>query len=481
MPDSEVLDDNQFDLGDLLTFFESEADSCTANTRSGYKAALGLLRGFIASRRNEIQTLTPALLEDLYVSMYVQGLSPKTASHYIDALSGLYRSAVKAGIAPPTDMFAILRTRIKDAVATSAPAIDEQSYIRFSNLTKTSPNLRGEPGLMADMLLMSFALGCLPVLQVARMTCRDLDHLDGETKAIAWRNVSPIRKFIFALDQSQFTPRQLSRHISEKLVPFLKSRGIAVIGGSVDETVRSIWAYAALKCGVSASVIVAVLGFVPAGIPAMAVCTVDDTKTVDRQAVIGIVNNALFDNPLRWFAMRLRPAVRYDSLTRRLDLLHKVDRIDVPELFYPCEAIACKIGRKLVFKDKPFISDVVFFKSRVTDIYPLFVKLADLAWCYRTSSSEGMRYASIPASAMQRFQAAIGRFTDDYEVAPAGCLDVRQGDRVVIIGGDYAGKDALVESVDGTAEAGVIYRVIFSADNGIEWRVSIDPRQLQAK
>ncbi len=106
----------------------------------------------------------------------------------------------------------------------------------------------------------------------------------------------------------------------------------------------------------------------------------------------------------------------------------------------------------------------------------MFHKIGDLAWCYRN----GDTYASIPQAAMETFQKAIGKFTPDYEIGPVGSIALRPGDRIVVVGGAFTGKEGEIigQSLN---ENGVIYRIMLWGDNNnIEWRAN-DSRLIEKK
>ena len=213
--------------------------------------------------------------------------------------------------------------------------------------------------------------------------------------------------------------------------------------------------------------------------------------------------------------MSLRPGVRFTQVCRRIQLLSKPNTAqrahtepsapilraplaDTPfsslQLFYPCEEIARAIGKKIVIKQRPFIHSVVFFKAKLTDIGPLFACIGDLAWCYKETARPGAPYAHISQQQFELFQRTIARFTPDYEVASTGELQLKKNDRVEIVGGLFAGHEATFEGLEaprppegGASEpestppsggrgASTVYRLNIIGDNGIEWRVSLDPR-----
>ena len=172
--------------------------------------------------------------------------------------------------------------------------------------------------------------------------------------------------------------------------------------------------------------------------------------------------------------MRLRHGVKYPRLLARLDEA----ALSLP-LFYPTQEIASRTGRRLVFKNEPVIRDIVFFKSEPAGVVRVFREIGDIAWCYRENGTGP--YSRIHAADMERFQQAIGHFTPDYEVAPLGELPHRPGDRVVVLGGIFTGLQGEIAGIEQTADpaAPVLYRILLSADNGIEWRVALDPRLIK--
>ncbi len=343
-------------------------------------------------------------------------------------------------------------------------------------------------------------------------------------------------RYLFPLRQSQRTPRQLQSHIAQ-IVNALFRRARLPQATDPYQTVEALWAYAALRAGIPASALVAHLGHVPLGLPVLRLSGVrsqvsgaDPSWTEHRSACavsapqgtnsrasdldsslltldsskeyFSQVGKIFLENEPRWYAMQLRPGVRFTDLTRRIELLRTTSPLTLNssplaeglELFYPSEEISRLIGKKIVTRQRPFIHSVVFFRAKLTDIGRLFSKIGDLAWCYRQSARPGAPYADISDRQFQLFQQTIARFTPDYEVAATGDLALRAGDRVEILGGLFQGQQAIVESrlpsrPKDSAEAktenavpaspGVIYRLNIVGDNGIDWRISVDPRLLK--
>ena len=151
----------------------------------------------------------------------------------------------------------------------------------------------------------------------------------------------------------------------------------------------------------------------------------------------------------------------------------------MPELFYPCEEIANRVGHKVLWKEKPIIRDVVFFKKRKSEIYEMFTKLYDLAWCYRKPGGGIGNYATIPAKAMEDFKRALGMLTPDLEITPAGEMHHKPGDIVVFVNGNNIeeyGRILKKPSID--TDGNKIYRVTLLNSNG-HWDIGVDARLLR--
>ncbi|MDE5883235.1 MAG: phage integrase SAM-like domain-containing protein [Muribaculaceae bacterium] len=203
----------------------------------------------------------------------------------------------------------------------------------------------------------------------------------------------------------------------------------------------------------------------------------DDLVTAEENKKLWdkTVNAVLTHEMPRWYAMHLRKGVDYDEL--RKDINESIR--PVPELFYPSETIKKRVGNKTVIDEKPFISHTVFFKSYPEKILPMFSRIGDKAWCYRVTRNAGSPYAVISSRDMKRFQAVIGVFTPDIEVHNLGELSPKPGESVVVIKAGYNNRRGEVEDVINTESGSVIFRVKLSTDQGYEWRIDLDERQIE--
>ena len=425
---------------------------------------------------------TPFPISEAGISNWISymgfsGISAKTVTLYLNALSGMNAKATDAGITEHTGAFQSARKLWREMEETAWDnQITPEQFGRFALLAKKASSTDADSCTAFDLMLLSLIRGCTPVAETATLKKSETAAMDAEEQAIANRNASTGRRYVFGLHQSELTANQLSRHIDSELREWLTSRNLPFFT-SADLTVKSYWAYAAMKAGRTGSDVRAAAECVPPGVPALALCR--PSENIDASEINAEVRRLLLVNPLKWYAMRLRPRVKFRQLSERFGKM-ETEKAAVPEIFYPCDEIVRRTDGRLTAEDRPVISDIVFFRSRVTDIFPLFCEIGDLAWCYRTPGSINNQYAAIPDSAFRQFQRTIGHFTPDYEVAPIGKLAMGPDDRVVILGGAFEGMNADILSViKGASEENIVFRLHFVGANGIDCRVKVDSRMVR--
>ncbi len=156
-----------------------------------------------------------------------------------------------------------------------------------------------------------------------------------------------------------------------------------------------------------------------------------------------------------------------------------------PEVFYPFEEICRRVGKKILRLKKPIINNVVFFRSRMTDVYPLFLNIGDLAWCFTSSRGKDSSYAIIPDVAMSEFMTAIGGFNPEYEVGEIGSIDIKEGDEVILLGSLFGEREVTLTSFSSKTDTRgrTIYRIAFFSNDadgsGLEWCVDVRPSQIK--
>lgn len=238
-----------------------------------------------------------------------------------------------------------------------------------------------------------------------------------------------------------------------------------------------LWACGALMAGIPGSRIMGILKTAPQGLELLTLCSGVSISEKEKEEIKVKILSGLQGEEKKWYAMRLRPKVKFETVLDRFSKINSSHKI--PELFYPYEEIARKVGRKLVWQGKPVIRDVVFFKTIKSRIYPLFSQIHDLAWCYTAPGGGSGNYASIPSRAMEQFKEALGFLGPDFEVAPAGVTKLKAGDKVVIVNGDYAKERAeILKQGSADEEGNVVFRVKLLDSNG-HWDIGIDARLLK--
>lgn len=505
----QTIDNQSLIPNSLEDFFRSKATQRAESSAKSYTKAIRSLTGFLRSRNLEINH--PQVFTGWVIALWQKGITYKTACLYVDILSSLCVAASKENLLPleTADRLTSLRTRLKAAGDRiwahpfTAPALD-----RVLSLLRLAHRQPAPLSLPTDIILLALLRGGTPS-SLSMTSTSDLSDqsdltdqsdrsdqsdpacitgvpacgssqspsdLSDAINAILLRQSSPRRKYLFNLDQSRRTPAQLRREVNRLFAELARQRNIPFTGDA-DQTVEAIWSMFALRVGASPSEIVAHFGHVPDALPILGLAQDSEPESARvGESLIRLVASTILDNPYRWYAMRLRPHVTLDEVKTRIELCG--EEITPPtDLFYPHEEIAKRIGKKLVFKQKPFINDVVFIRSRQTDLLPLFARIGDLAWCYTLTGKPGSPYAAITPLEFNRFQTTIGQFTADTQVQPLNTIQPRPGEPVIVLAGPFQGREAIVDSLaPGTpdpASPTAIYRLRLLADNGLEWRVSL--------
>lgn len=451
----EEADNKGVTLQSLVDFFGSKISDYSERTHKIYRSSINSLRDYFPPDTPVSDVLSIESLSQWVANLANKGLKASTLSLYINNISGLLKSAEQEGLVAKTDTFKELRRRIDGCGI--EPLMTTTQAQKVLRLTTRLANL------FADMLLVALSNGALPILSVAKIKNADVLQLEDTSREFAVRNQKFGYSYVFPLDQGNLTRLQLQRKVESGVVEVLKTLDITLVG-SVDDTIKTLWAHLALMAGGTPGEIVCRLGGVPKGLPALALCSPQDEA---RQSLDVDVARLLLNNPLQWYAMKLRRGVGIDEIKAR--------KAQIAEIFYPCEEIIKRVGKKVKQETRPVLPDVAFFRCRQSEIQSIFAKIGDLAWGYKYLDNGQSRYAVIPQSEMESFQRAIGQFTADYDVAPIGGLTPNEGDKIQVVGGIFAGKEFEFEGAN-QSDSATIYRLRILGDNGIEWRIKSDAR-----
>ena len=464
-------------LGGLLDFFTFEVSSSGAGLNSLYGKAVRSLCAFIGDDRSGSLDSLVEVVPSWLVSLRMRDVALRTAIDYLKSISGLYSRAVRRGQVPVTEVFSNLRGELRQHGENLwHSGIHRIDYSRFRSFVMSA--LGNDSDAAASLFLLSFFRGACPLIDVAKWRKSSLPSLDNVSEAIVERQLTfSSREYLFALSQSKQTPRQLERYV-DKIVMELFLRHRINIFGSGDSTVQSYWSYSALCSGLRAADVLSCLPDVPAGLPVLGLCPASSGGSVAVESLYQSVNSQYSSSPARWYAMRLRPRVSYEDLTDRLSVVS--DRINAPELFYPCREIAKRIGRKIVFSSEPFISQVVFFRMRYSEISGLFSAIGDLAWCYRSGSGSESVYSAISESSFSAFQQAIGRFAPGMLQSSVPEDSLSSGDNVIVIGGNCQDQTGVIIKMEESGVDGIVtYLVQVCNRLTSNFTVRVSPHQLR--
>ena len=480
---------------EFFDFFRSRLSDLSAETASKYSRTISDLDCFLTGHRLSLSDLSPVIVADWATELFRQGLAVNTVARHLNILSALIKSAAKKDLLTPDDSPRQL-AKLLESQNSSGSLVSKTPQFSGSLVSKHPGSLvvknttfkiqnsklilvlrdilkkQSDFDVYEDLLLFSLVNGALPVEEVAMIKKGDTDKYNNEvSRLIITRNQSPRREYVFDLRQSYATPRQIRSAIAEGLKPLWEKIEIPV-NADPHDAVRSLWAACAMSGGATASEALGRLqGPAPYSLPEFCIPANDipDIRLWDN-AVHSMIAH---DLPV-WYAMHLRKGVDFDDLRKEI-----ADRVrPVPELFYPSETVKRRVGNKTVFEEHPFISRTAFFKSRQENILPMFALIGDKAWCYRVTNTPGAPYAAISTRDMRRFQAAIGVFTPDIEIHPLGELTPHPGESVIIIKAGFENREGEVEEVisDGST---TLFRIKLSTDQGYEWRMDLDARQIQ--
>lgn len=461
----------EFNALDLMHALREEAMTRPVATGNSYLKAVNSFGAFLKNRVTESISITRDLLADWFVAMIISGLTRKTAISYINNVSSLF------GATFGDDNYAQLFAEIKASLRNlddSRPdcMVTPSSFERLINLMRICDRLSGGDAIFCAIAFVALSHPELSIDQIARIRKDEVSTLSQECITVIDKFISSTRKYAFPLGQSEKTPKQLKETVENGIMALFRKRNIDIFG-MAQSTIRSYWAYAAIKVGITPTAAFSLLNHAPTGLYAMAICNKCDISAHERNDIAAQAQSIFISNPMHWHAMKLRPGVKFPTITERL--AHA--GLNFAEFFYPCTEIAKRIGKKLVYKNQPLIADIAFFRSRLTDIQPMFQAIGDLAWCYREKGNPSNPYAMIPDSAMQIFQTTVGVFTPGTELYPLGTIDLQPNDVVEIVGDLFSGYHGIIQSP--ISESPTVYRLIIMGGNGLEWRADIDQRLLK--
>lgn len=442
--------------------------------------AVGAFNRFMGGTPIGLAELDVDLLCEWVAWMSLEGYTLSTIRLYMKYLSSLYGKVAKSGLVSDNGCFTQAAAKLGEIgeipQGSSVLPCDPQTFSKLRRLVQADYTQSPGHRLAKDVVLFALYQGGMTFGQIAAYKKGDYKGADNAVLDIVGRYSKARNKYLFPLRQSSRTPKQLERAVSALFSAALGSVQLVVPNRSDVCLAYDIWAFAAHQCGIQSRIISRrmslcgifrpLLGIVGEGLD----CSETEAEAVHR------VSYLLSQDPCHWYAMQFRPRVTYDKVRSRLE----AGSVHIMDTYYPMEEIYKRVGKKIVTSGKPLVPGLLFFRAKSSEVQRLFRGIGDLAWGYRRGATgTGSPYAEISAVELRRCQLAIGSLAPGIEVYPGGTLELRQGDRLEVIGGEFRGYGATFEKA--VKEGGrLIYRLHLIGSNAIEWVVDLPPHLVHA-
>lgn len=458
---------------EILDYFRSKLSDLGGETALKYRRTITELDLFLSAHNLYMVDFSAVMVADWAIDLFRQGLAKTTVIRHLNILSSLMKSAVKKGMMLPDDSARVLAKRLTESESLLPELMNERTFNNCLGLLHRIAKKSDYYNVYEDLLLFSMLNGAMSLDAVAGLKKEDIAKYGNMSRIILERNVSHVRNYVFDLRQSYRTKKQLYAAISDGLTSALE-RGLTVKDVDPDSFVCSLWAMCALRSGATASkALGCVNGVASYSIPSF--CQAVDPTVDEKLLWTEAINQLILHKMPKWYAMHIRRGVKFEDLRKYISENIR----PIPEFFYPYETIMRQVGNKKVAEEHPIISQTAFFKTHPEDVLPMFSVIGDKAWCYRVNNAPSSPYAVISSQEMRRFQAAIGIFTPNMEVHPLGELTPMPGESVIVVMAGYGNREGRVEEVINKDSGSAIFRVKLFTDQGYEWRMDVDGRQVE--
>lgn len=472
-------DTDSFDSGlSPLDFFRDEMGRISTSDAANCRWFVSSFGRFLGDRRIAFSDIDGDLVDSYRRHLVEEGLKATTIRRYCERFRSLYNKAVRKGLAPKSGAFdaigsykerSVPRTvsvsgRRLDAVRTvasfdfsSEPLFEQtQALFLFSLYSCGMPfsemaylkksSIRGGRLMLASGASLPLLPGMMRI--VSRYEEWDADYL-----------LPVLRSGMPVSDMSQKESSYL--HNVEGI---FRKAGMAC-AVDADFSLR-LWIEIALELKVPSEVILSPVSKVPDN-SSLRYVTVSDVVGRDRvDGAVAMIAESIKDCAERWYAMRLRPDVSYDDV---VSLFERKFGTGASALYYPCEEIVKRVGKKLTTQTRSVIRNVVFFRT-LHDRLPVMARsLAEVAWIYRSGRSADSDYAVVPEYELYKFRAVVSRFNDDMDFMPVDRAEWRKGRDVRITGGDLDGYEGKIVDMEPTQNGGrraILVRI--TTDAGIK-------------
>lgn len=396
--------------------------------------------------------------------MMRKGVAPASRRRYFGKIHAMFLE-FRSETTPDADPFVEARAALDvDAASPQAGADDWKAVHR---VVRHLGKYADAPRALRIFLYMLYNAGAT-LRDVAELRFDTYSHTCEQADEIVDSMCSsPNRKYVFPLGQRQKRQPQIVRELVAELGSALKIFGLAPVGGFTEDYVRALWIDFAVHTGIALPDIAAVVGKVPAERPYLAL--VRPTRLAEREKcdIICHVANTINNVASRWHVMKLRKGVGPNDIKTNLDAAAPA-LLEGIQFYYPTFVSAKKEGKRMRFEEKPYIPELLFFKTRQDKVGEIFRHIGDKAWCFRTVNTPDAPYSVIPNVEMARFQHFIGQFSPDMNLRLSTGADLGIGRRVRVTGGLMAGYEGEIYDVPGTDDDR-IFTLRLSSAGALTW------------
>lgn len=344
--------------------------------------------------------------------MALSGLSPATRRKYLRSIHSLYKEWSHG--ADGNDIF--------------TPALEIASMPSAGNNGRTEANLALIPRLLnvgpgAEYyetvniflyLLFNVSAAIVDVINLRfGQPVPDILQLDDIVDRMT---TSRRKKYVFGLGQGKQRDGRIARDLLHDMGATLSMLGFDFGDGFSRDTITALWIAAALKAGIAAADIRAVVSDIPDEYAPLRHILPSPLTDARRLSVMRRVADTIHDGAPRWFVMRMRQGSTLDEIKQTVNQAPG-QLSDSITYYYPTRTVIAvdKQGKK-VREERPYLPGILFFRLRKDRVAQLFRSIGHLAWCYRLTNNPESPYCVIPATQMKIFQLQVGSFTSDISI-----------------------------------------------------------------
>lgn len=429
------------------------------------------------SRENQGLTFEESLKLWL-VTMIDKGHTEASRKRYVEKLGSIYKE-YRAGDNGRGEPFEAIKKLRGYADIPARKEIETQTQVLRRIFNSLEDNARKRPELALFLYL--FFNASSDIESAISLTVEDYDdelpQLEDIIDTAAFHHR---RKYVFDLGQSRKRMPQIVKEVSRYIEFYLSSRGLRFSSHFTPDKIVAMWIPMARKAGLELTEIKSVVDEVPQEFGYISFLDDTDLTFGQKQALKRCVAEWCYPVKKRWYALKLRRSSSFEEMQRIVNDAF-ADCCGKIEYFYPTKEVAKRVGKKIVKESVPFIRDIVFVRTRNTDIVTIdrIVRSADIAWTYRQGGAQS-DYSIIEPAAMAMFQRAVGSFTSDMRIDLVKGAPVGIGRKVRITGGIMAGYTGTIYDIKPASDTPtrLIY-VRLSEDYGIKFELQIEENLLE--